>query len=204
MRDLNKYLSKKFNREFLFDFNSHNIKFEHIELATEAEVLAIVNMEDSDNSYSWDKDVRFLKLAREIATWSKDPSSKIGAIAVSENNSVILSQGYNGFPRGIKDDYRLHIRPVKYSMIVHAEMNMIFNASMNGVNLKDSTIYVYGLNVCPECAKGIIQVGAKRVVMGLPYSKTESVAKYKKLFDEVTSRMFDEVDINYTTTTLAD
>jgi dCMP deaminase len=43
-------------------------------------------------------------------------------------------------------------------------MNCIYNASFNGVSLKGSTIYVYGLPICNECAKGIIQVGASRVV----------------------------------------
>ena len=50
-------------------------------------------------------------------------------------------------------------------MIVHAEMNLIYNAADNGVSLKDSTVYVVGLPACGECAKGLIQVGVKRVVM---------------------------------------
>ncbi len=45
----------------------------------------------------WDK--RFLKLAREISTWSKDPSSKIGAVIVNDERRI-LATGYNGFPRG--------------------------------------------------------------------------------------------------------
>lgn len=77
----------------------------------------------------------------------------------------MLSQGYNGFPRGVEDlQIRYSDRRVKYDFIVHSEMNCIFNASLNGTSLKGSTIYVYGLPVCCECAKGIIQVGAKRVV----------------------------------------
>jgi len=45
------------------------------------------------------------------------------------------------------------------------EMNLIYNAADNGVSLKDSTVYVVGLPACGECAKGLIQVGVKRVVM---------------------------------------
>ena len=45
----------------------------------------------------WDD--RFLDIAREISTWSKDPSRKIGAIAVRDRK--ILATGYNGFPKGI-------------------------------------------------------------------------------------------------------
>ena len=48
----------------------------------------------------WKK--RFLKLSKEIAEWSKDPSTKVGALIISEDKNII-STGYNGFPRGIED-----------------------------------------------------------------------------------------------------
>jgi dCMP deaminase len=44
-------------------------------------------------------------------------------------------------------------------------MNAIYNASRTGVSLYGSIIYVHGLPVCHECAKAIIQVGIKKVVM---------------------------------------
>ena len=47
-------------------------------------------------------DLRYLELAEHISTWSKDPSTKIGSIAIGKNGQV-LSQGYNGFPRGVID-----------------------------------------------------------------------------------------------------
>ena len=80
----------------------------------------------------WDKwDRQYMDLAKCIAKWSKDPSTKIGAVAIGDKGQV-LSQGYNGFPRGIEDSpERLHIREEKYKYIVHAEMNCIFNASFN-------------------------------------------------------------------------
>lgn len=110
-------------------------------------------------------DVRYLNLAKEVSTWSKDPSSKIGAVAVGSKGQV-LSQGYNGFPRGIFDGgARLKDRELKYKYIVHAEQNLIYNATYNGVSLDGATLYVTGLPVCSECAKGVIQVGIKRVVM---------------------------------------
>lgn len=111
----------------------------------------------------WDQ--RYLKLAYGIAQWSKDPSSKIGAVTVGAKGQV-LSQGFNGFPRGLKDDYdRLNDRETKYKYVVHAEMNAIYNATYNGTSLDGATLYVYGLPICSECAKGVIQVGIKRVVM---------------------------------------
>jgi dCMP deaminase len=108
---------------------------------------------------------RYLRLAAEVATWSKDPNTQVGAVVVGSKGQI-LSQGYNGFPRGISDsNKRLTDRDVKLSLIVHAEMNAIFNATYSGVSLDGSTIFIHGLPACSECAKGIIQVGIKRVVV---------------------------------------
>jgi dCMP deaminase len=112
-----------------------------------------------------DWDGRYVALAREISSWSKDPSTQCGAVIVGDSGQV-LSQGYNGFPRGMSDLDELYAhRETKYKRISHAEMNAIYNASRTGVSLYGSTIYVYGLPVCHECAKAIIQVGIKKVVM---------------------------------------
>ena len=69
---------------------------------------------------------RYLKLAKEVATWSKDPNTQVGAVVVGSKGQI-LSQGYNGFPRGISDlSKRLNDRDTKLSLIVHAEMNAIY------------------------------------------------------------------------------
>ena len=137
-------------------------------------------------SNKWDN--RFLDLAESIAGWSKDPSRKIGAVAVGKKREI-LAQGYNGFPRGIDDSpLRYDNREEKYKLVVHAEMNVIYNASYNGVCLNGSTLYVHGLPVCSECAKGIIQVGINRVVMrkqtDLPEIWKESCTRTKSMFEE--------------------
>jgi dCMP deaminase len=137
----------------------------------------------------WDH--RYMYLANVVAEWSKDPSSKIGAVAVNEKGQI-LTTGYNGFPRGIADDDRLHDRPVKYKYIVHAEQNAIYNATYNGVSLHGATMYVAGLPCCSDCAKGIIQVGIKRVVMdGDPNND-----RWKESVD-LTLDMFDEAGIEW-------
>jgi dCMP deaminase len=111
----------------------------------------------------WDN--RYLSLAKEVATWSKDPSTQVGAVTVGAKKEV-LSQGFNGFPRGIKDtDERYNHRETKYKFVVHAEMNAIYNATYSGTSLDGATLYIYGLPICSECAKGIIQVGIKKVVI---------------------------------------
>ena len=111
---------------------------------------------------------KYIHLAKEISTWSKDPSTQVGAVVVGCDGQI-LSQGYNGFPRGIADsEDRLNNRERKYELVVHAEMNAIYNASLNGISLKDSVLYVYGLPICNECAKGIIQCGIKKVIAMRP------------------------------------
>ncbi|MBT4923035.1 MAG: dCMP deaminase family protein [Candidatus Thioglobus sp.] len=133
----------------------------------------------------WDK--RYLSLAAEVATWSKDPSTQVGAVTVGSKKEV-LSQGFNGFPRGIHDtDERYNHRETKYKFVVHAEMNAIYNATYSGTSLDGATLYVHGLPICSECAKGIIQVGIKKVV--IEKSKeldnwNESVQLSKEMFNE--------------------
>ena len=100
-----------------------------------------------------------MEMAKKVSEWSKDPNTKVGAVAVGSKGQI-LSQGFNGFPRGILDTPdRLNDRETKYKYVVHAEMNVIYNATYNGVSLDKSSLYVYGLPVCSECCKGIIQVG---------------------------------------------
>jgi dCMP deaminase len=118
-------------------------------------------------------DLRFLDMAKLVSAWSKD-KTKVGAIIVGEDKQVI-SQGYNGLPRGIEDDEKLlQNREWKLSRVVHAEHNCIYNAALNGAKLKGSTLYCHGLPVCNECAKGVLQTGISRVVMRYNYKKLQS------------------------------
>jgi dCMP deaminase len=135
---------------------------------------------------------KFFALAEQVASWSKDPSRKIGAIAVGDKKQI-LSMGFNGFPRGVEDSAeRLSDRPTKYKMVVHAEMNAIFNACLNGVSLDGSTMYVVGLPVCNECAKGIIQSGVKMVKMKF----VDTPDKWSESW-EISRQMFDEAGVSY-------
>jgi dCMP deaminase len=135
-------------------------------------------------SSKWKK--RYLDLADHVSSWSKDPSRKIGAVAIGPQGQV-LAQGYNGFPRGISDTFRRYDnREIKYKYVVHAEMNCIYNAADNGVSLRGSDLYVTGLPTCSECAKGVIQVGIKRVYMraDVPEAWTDSWNLTQQLFRE--------------------
>lgn len=110
-----------------------------------------------DSAFTWDK--RFLDLSGLVSGWSKDPSTKVGAVVVDDDRRVI-SLGYNGFPRGVEDDGRLEDRESKYKIITHAEANALLFATQS---LKGCTIYTYPFMPCSRCAGLIIQAGIKRV-----------------------------------------
>lgn len=142
--------------------------------------------------------MKYSELAKHISQWSKDPSKKIGAVVVGDSGQI-LAQGYNGFPRGIKDtEFRLNNREEKYKYVVHAEMNCIYNACLNGVSLNGATLYAYWLPICSECSKGIIQVGIKRVVIYTPeYNKSEFAVNWLESGD-LAKQMFNEARVEYT------
>jgi len=104
---------------------------------------------------------RFNKLAREVSLWSEDNSTQVGAVIVNDENDI-LSMGWNGLPRGVELTEERLERPTKYLFFEHAERNAIYNATRNGVSLKD-TVLVVSFYPCSDCARAIIQAGIKTV-----------------------------------------
>lgn len=92
-------------------------------------------------------DLRFLRLSQCISTFSKDPSTKVGAVIVRPDKTI-ASMGFNGFPKKLKDDARYNDREVKYSLIVHGEINAILFAKES---LTGYTLYTYPF--MPYCAE---------------------------------------------------
>jgi dCMP deaminase len=117
------------------------------------------------NQQKWDN--RFLAMANLVASWSKDPSTQVGAVIV-DGKRRILAVGYNGFPRGVSDDLgeRLSDRSTKLPRVVHAELNAILNTGVP-MSLEGATLYT-SMFPCNECAKSIIQTGITRVVAPTP------------------------------------
>lgn len=106
---------------------------------------------------------RFLALAGEVSSWSKDPSTKVGCVVIDQDRRI-LSVGYNGFPRGVEDDaVRLGDRATKHLMTVHAEANAVAAAARNGVSLQGATAYVTHPS-CAQCAALMVQAGVRRIV----------------------------------------
>ena len=112
---------------------------------------------------NWDE--YFMGMAILSGFRSKDPSTKVGACIVDNDNKVV-SIGYNGMPKGL-DESQLSWNKgedldSKYLYVCHAEFNAILNTRF-GSALKDCKLYVT-LFPCNECAKAIIQTGIKEVI----------------------------------------
>lgn len=106
-------------------------------------------------------DLRFLRLARFVSEWSRDPSTAVGA-AIVQPNKRIVSLGYNGFAQGVNDDpERYSDRELKYKLVVHAEVNAIHFANRD---LAGCILYTWPFMPCARCAAQVIQVGITCVV----------------------------------------
>lgn len=114
-------------------------------------------------SSKWD--TRFFELARCVASWSKDPSTKCGAVVVDPARRV-LGTGYNGFARGCDDAPELYAdRARKYLRVVHAERNALLFACRS---VAGATVYTVPFPPCAQCAALLIQAGVARVVAPAP------------------------------------
>jgi dCMP deaminase len=146
----------------------------------------------------WDK--RMLQLANEISLYSKDRSTKVGAIIVGPDGEI-RSTGYNGFPRNVDDDVEhRHERPTKYLFAEHGERNAIYNAARVGIPTKGCTLYVTSnpskFPPCADCARAIIQSGITRVVQERLDHDSEAAKRWKES-STATFEMFAEAGIEF-------
>jgi dCMP deaminase len=110
---------------------------------------------------SWDQ--RWVDLAELVASWSKDRSRKTSAVIVDSRN-VLLSIGWNGFPRGVDDGVECrHERPAKYQWTEHAERNAIYNAAAKGISTVGCRMYLPWYP-CADCARAVIQAGIVELI----------------------------------------
>jgi dCMP deaminase len=133
----------------------------------------------------WDK--RYLRLAYEAASWSKDPSTKVGC-TIARPDKSFCSLGFNGLPMGVEDtEERLTNRDLKYPMVLHAEVNAI-NFSRDP-SMEGYTLYNVPFMPCSRCAGQIIQKKISRVVA--PWSENP---RWKDDF-ELALKMFGEAKV---------
>lgn len=141
---------------------------------------------------SWD--TYFTGMAQFVSTKSKDPSTKVGAVIVGQNNEI-LSTGFNGFPRGIDEVVKVERweRPDKYKWVIHAEANAIANAARVGVSLEQSTLYLnFHPKPCDRCATLLIQAGIIAIIgPDIPFDGKGANIHYD--VDDIASEMLSEM-----------
>jgi dCMP deaminase len=155
----------------------------------------------------------FFNMIEVVRSKSKDKNTKVGAIIVTPDNSIV-STGFNGFPRGVKDEH-IHIgrpykkqchneeidkrysRPDKYLWTEHAERNAIYAAAKRGIPLEGCKIYI-NWYPCADCCRGIIQCGIRTIVIdGRDYEEKEEYwnKRWKDQMD-VSKKMCDESGVH--------
>lgn len=111
----------------------------------------------TDQAY-WDR--FYMGMAQYVASKSKDPSTKVGAVLTKDNR--LISAGYNGFARQIEDTHeRLHNRDLKYMLTIHAEENA---EKFARESLEGATLYTWPFMTCTRCASRMAQAGVVRHV----------------------------------------
>lgn len=137
-----------------------------------------------------------MELAFLVASWSKDPSTKTGAVVVGPDKEI-RATGYNGPVRGVDDDVQERFeRPVKYEFFEHAERNALYNACLTGVSLKGCVMYATHAP-CTDCARAIIQAGIKTVVTNkivIDENTPKNTWRDKLIYSE---QMFREAGVEY-------
>lgn len=141
-----------------------------------------------------EKAKKYLEIANAAAKFSKDSSTKVGAIIIGASGEV-RSLGYNGAPRGCSadEDQRGMERPEKYYWFSHAELNAITNAARVGTPLDGATLVVTH-PPCMDCARAIVQAGIKQVYC------PEPSLEFQERWHEHTDRteiLFDECNVKY-------
>lgn len=143
----------------------------------------------SDSRPDWD--TYFMNIAQVVATRSNCSRRQVAAVVVADRR--IVSTGYNGTPRGVRNCFDGGCprcsgtapsgASLEECLCVHAEQNAICQAAYYGIRLSGATIYVT-LSPCLTCAKLIINAGIREVVYGGEYA-----------FNDQTRRLLDEAGV---------
>lgn len=168
----------------------------------------------------FEKDCRYLRMARVWAENSYAIRLKVGALIVSKEGNII-SDGYNGTPSGfenvcevasdkqyepfphLSDELKRdclkkqlalgNIKLITKPYVLHAEANAITKLARSTQSSNGATLYVTDMP-CIECSKLIIQAGIRRVVYERPYRIEDGVKLLERAGIEVvniTSEILD-------------
>ncbi|MDN3649026.1 cytidine/deoxycytidylate deaminase family protein [Reinekea marina] len=129
---------------------------------------------------------RFVQMAQLVGSWSKDPSTQVGAVITRKNR--IVSLGFNGYPHGISDSADTDDREMKLLKTLHAEENAILFA---GRDLTQCEIWVTHFP-CPNCAAKIIQTGIS--VVHCPEQSEDFLSRWGEKI-KISEDMFKEAGV---------
>jgi dCMP deaminase len=132
-------------------------------------------------------DEYFLKIASVVAERSTCRRHHIGAVAVKDKH--ILATGYNGAPAGLQDCLELGCLRDELKIPsgerqeicrgIHAEQNVIIQATLHGVSLEGSTIFCTH-TPCVLCAKMLVNAKIKRFVSFGKYDDNSFVDLFRE------------------------
>lgn len=118
------------------------------------------DFDEVESPMGWDE--YFMRQVYHIASKSKDPRTRVGAVLVRDNQPI--NSGYNGFPRRVLDlAERYNNQELKYRFISHAENNAVLTAAKRGVCTDGCTLYTLGMP-CEICTIALLQGGIREVV----------------------------------------
>lgn len=123
----------------------------------------------------------FMGIAKVVALRSNCIKRKVAAVIVKDKR--IISTGYNGTPRGVKNcteggcprcnNIDSSGKGLEECLCSHAEENAIVQSAYHGVSIKDSVLYTT-FSPCLMCTKMIINAGIREVVYNLDYPLSET------------------------------
>jgi dCMP deaminase len=151
-----------------------------------------------------DSDEYFLKIASVVAERSTCRRHHVGAVAVKDKH--ILATGYNGAPSGAKDCLELGCLRNEMNIPsgtrqevcrgIHAEQNVIIQATLHGVSLDGSTIYATH-TPCVLCSKMLVNARIKRYVSFGKYDDNAFVDLFKDAGIEIDLKQRPSSRISY-------
>ena len=134
---------------------------------------------------SWDQ--YFMDIAKQVAARSNCMKRQVAAVIVSDRR--IISTGYNGTPRGVKNcneggcprcnSFNESGRNLEECLCSHGEENAIVQASYHGIAIRDATLYTT-YSPCLICSKMIINAGIRRVVYNEAYPLNDTAVRMLK------------------------
>lgn len=128
-----------------------------------------------------------MTIAKAVAERSYDPRLKVGAIIVSDDNTRLLSLGYNGNYRGgpnVPDS-----EDPGQSGFIHAEANCLIKCDYN---FNREKIMYLTHSPCIACAKLIVNANISEVIYDNEYRDTSGI-KLLESCDVIVNRYRDVI-----------